>query len=180
MAGPAPVEDWDVAELTSMRAAAGELHRAEEVVADIDLVIGWCGKLGHWQALGGAEYDLLLGAAGVLVDEFEHLECRVADFSDVDDVGFRIPFRRGGGRRAAKYDGPARPVSPVNHIANAFPLDVHTRGKHCIRPAHIVLGSRLIVLVDELDLPLFRHQCGNEKDPCGGINALTDDINWKA
>ena len=52
MAGTATVESRDVAELAPMRAAAGELHRAEEVVADIDQVIGWCGKLGHWQASG--------------------------------------------------------------------------------------------------------------------------------
>jgi len=108
------------------------------------------------------------------------LKCRVTDFSNVDDVGFRIPFRRGGGRRAAKYDGPARPVSPVNHIANAFPLDVHTRGKHCIRPAHIVLGGGLSVLVDEPGLPLFRHQCGNEKEPLWRHERLDIAHQWES
>ena len=123
------------------------------------------GETRSWAAVRRCGVSTAEGTRGkIAVDQFEEPECRVPDFPGVDDVGFRIPFRRGGCRWATQYGGFSGLVCPAYHIANALPLDMHAGGKHRVRPAHIVFGSRLIVLVDEPDLPFFRHKSRNEQD----------------
>ena len=143
MAGAAPVEGGDVAVVAGMGATAGELHRAQEVVADVDQVIGGHRQLGHRQAFNGAEDDLSRGALGGAVDEFEQPACGVTRFPAVDDVGFGIPFRRGRGRRATQHDRSASPVRPDDDVLNSFPLDVHAGGEHDVGPAQVLLRGGL-------------------------------------
>ena len=98
----------------------------------------------------------------------------------MDDVGFGIPFRRGGGRRAAQHDRSAGPVRADDDVLNLFPLDVHAGGEHDVGPAQVVLRGGPDVLVDEPDFPAGRRQRGDEQDALRRHERLDRAHQWES
>src|SRR5262249_37429644 len=92
----APVELGDVAELAAVRAARGELDAREEVLLDVDQAVGGSREVREGRAVGSREAKLLLRALAALREPRVEGTGRVAQLSQVQDVEFRIPGRRGG------------------------------------------------------------------------------------
>ncbi len=170
--GIAAVKRGDVAELTGERATARELHRAEQIIADLDPVISRCGKLRHRQALDRAVNDLLLRPLDCLVEPLEDTQRRIACFPAMQDVDVRVIVRRRGDRRPAESDHLADVMRPPRDVVNAMALDVHARDKNRVGPLEILRLRAVHVLVDETNFPLLRNQRRDDKNALRWHEAL--------
>ena len=160
----AAVERGDVAELAGERAAAGELHRAQQIIADLDAIVGRRGKIGHRQALDRAVDELLLGPLDRFVQPLEQAQRRVAGLAAMQDVDVGIILRRGGNGRPAQRHDLIVVMRAPRDVVNAVALNVHARDEHGVRPGEIFRQRAVHVLVDKAHLPLLRDQRRDDED----------------
>ena len=112
----AAVEAGDVAEFALIRAARGILDAAEEVARNIRQFIGRNRKLGHVEAIGGLQHDLLVRPRRVARQDVDQLVGGIAEFAAMQIIERRIVFR-------ARRRPTARRSPPADHR--------HARGGRC-------------------------------------------------
>ena len=163
----APVERRDVAELARVRAPARELDVGDEVLADVDQVVGRRRELGERQPLGGLEAELALRPARVRVEILEEPVRRVAELAQVQDVGVGVELGASRHRGPAEDDGLAVSMGARDQVEDLRALDVHARGQHRVRPAEVGVRGAPRVLVHEAQLPRRGQVRGDDEKPLG-------------
>ena len=160
----AAIERRDVAELAAVRAAAGELHRAQHVFAAVDQVIGRDRKVRQRQAVGGLEALLRRRPADIAIERGDQRVGRIADFADMEIVEFAVELRAGGDRRAADRAHLAARMGAARDIQHRLALDVHAADEHRVRPVELALRGRADILIDEPNFPMFRQIGRDQQD----------------
>ncbi len=136
---------------------AGELHRAHQIALERDQVVGRDRKFRQRQPLVGLEDDLPGRWRHALVQRRDQGVGAVAQLPHMQVVELRIHLGRGRDRGPAQHRDLAGRLRAGMDVAHLRGLDVHGRDHHRVRPGEFGRGRRPDVLVDEADLPGFRH-----------------------
>ena len=159
------VEARDVAEFASIRAAAGELQRAQQVTRQRNEVIGGDREIGERQPLLGLEPQLRRRRRDAAVERGDQRLSAVPEFADVEILDFGIHLRRCRDGRAAERHHLAGRLDAAVDIPDLRRLDVHAADQHHIGPVEIGAARPRDVLVDEPHLPLRRHIGRDQQQP---------------
>lgn len=158
------VKRGDVTELAGEGTATRVLDASEQVLADVDQVIGGCRKLSHRKAVNRPVHDLLLRARHGLVEAAEQIERPIAHLATMEEIDFPVVLGRSGDRGTAERNDLACAVCAARQVKNLSALDMHARHEDGVGPGQLALHYRADVLVDEPDLPFPGHERRNKED----------------
>ena len=159
------VELRDIAEVTRVGAPARELDAGEEVLAQAEQLVAGSREIRQRQPLTRLEAELRPRPLRVGVEVGDDSVGRVAQLTEVHDVGVGIVFGAARDRRPAEHDRFAVRVRPLDDPMDPGALHVHARDEQRVGPGQLIGARGPGVLVDEAHLPRLGQVGRDDQEP---------------